>query len=42
MKFVIIAVVVVIGYMVATQNMGGAKKATGNYMQVMHGGAAKE
>jgi len=41
MKWIIIVVVSVIGYMIATQNMGEAKKATGNYLEVMHGGAKK-
>jgi hypothetical protein len=35
MKWVIIIFVAVIGYMIATGNMGGAKKATQNYADVM-------
>ncbi|MEA3554205.1 MAG: hypothetical protein U9R39_07395 [Campylobacterota bacterium] len=38
MKWVIIAFVGVIGYMIATGNMGGATKATQNYADVMYGG----
>ena len=38
MKWVIIIFVSVIGYMIATGNMGGAKKATQNYADVMYGG----
>ena len=37
MRWVIIAVVVVIGYMVITGNMGGSKQATQNYADVMRG-----
>ena len=37
MKWVIIAIVVVIGYMIVTGNMGGSKKATQNYADVMRG-----
>ena len=35
MKWVIIAVVVVIGFMILTGNMGGSKEATQNYADVM-------
>ena len=35
MKYVIIGFVLVIGYMIATGNMGGAKNATANYHSVM-------
>ena len=38
MKWVIIIFVGVIGYMIATGNMGGAKNATQNYADVMYGG----
>ena len=34
MKWIIILVIGVIGYMIYTGNMGGAKKATGNYIKV--------
>ncbi len=34
MKWVIIIFVGVIGYMIYTGNMGGAKNATGNYVKV--------
>jgi hypothetical protein len=37
MKWIIIAVVLVIGYMIATGNMGGAKNATQNYVDVRTG-----
>jgi len=37
-KWIGIAFVVVIGIMIATGNMGGAKNATGNYNKVMSGG----
>ena len=37
MKWIIIAVVVVIGGMIATGNMGGATGATNNYVQVRGG-----
>jgi hypothetical protein len=33
-KYIAIAIVVVIGGMIATGNMGGAKNATGNYIKV--------
>jgi hypothetical protein len=34
MKWVMIVAVLGIGYMIYTGNMGGAKKATGNYIKV--------
>jgi type IV secretory pathway VirB2 component (pilin) len=37
MKFVVLIAVVVIGYMVITGDMGGAKDATNNYGSVMRG-----
>ena len=37
-KYVIIIFVAIIGYMIYAGNMGGAKKATGNYMDVMYSG----
>jgi len=37
-KWIGIAFVVVIGIMIATGNMGGAKSATGNYVDKMRGG----
>jgi hypothetical protein len=37
-KWIGIAFVVVIGIMIATGNMGGAKNATGNYVDKMRGG----
>ncbi len=37
MKWIGIAAVVVIGYMIATGNMGGTKEATQNYADVMRG-----
>jgi len=36
MKWVMIIFVAVIAYMVYTGNMGGAKEATGNYVDVRH------
>ena len=39
MKWVMLVIVGAIGYMVATGNMGGAKSATGNYVQVRGQGA---
>ena len=36
MKWIIMIVVSVIGYMIYTGNMGGAKEATGNYVDVRH------
>ena len=36
MKWIIIIVVGVIGYMIYTGNMGGAKDATRNYVDVRH------
>jgi len=38
MKWVAIAVVAIIGIMIATGNMGGAKEATNNYVKVRGGG----
>ncbi len=38
-KWLAIALVAGVIYMIATGNMGGAKKATGNYTSVMRGGA---
>ena len=40
-KWIAIAFVAAIGYMIATGNMGGAKKATQNYVDVQRGGAEK-
>jgi len=37
LKWVAIIFVGVIAFMIATGNMGGAKKATGNYSKVMRG-----
>jgi len=37
MKWVITAVVLAIVYMIVTNNMGGSKKATQNYAEVMRG-----
>lgn len=37
-KWIGIAIVVVLVVMIATGNMGGAKNATGNYNKVMTGG----
>jgi len=37
-KLVIFLFVAVIGYMIYTGNMGGAKKATQNYADVMYSG----
>ena len=36
-KYIIIGIVVVIGMMIATGNMGGATKATNNYVKVRGG-----
>jgi hypothetical protein len=36
-KYIAIAIVVVIGGMIATGNMGGASKATDNYVKVRGG-----
>jgi hypothetical protein len=36
-KWIIIAFVAAIGYMIATGNMGGAKDATQNYVDVRSG-----
>ena len=41
MKWILVIGAIAIGYMVSTGDMGGSNKATGNYMQVMHGGASK-
>ena len=38
MKWVVIIFISVVGYMVVTGNMGGAKKATQNYANVMYSG----
>jgi hypothetical protein len=40
-KWIAIALVAGVIYMIATGNMGGAKKATQNYADVMRGGASK-
>jgi hypothetical protein len=37
-KYVIIIFVAIIGYMIYAGNMGGAKKATQNYADVMYSG----
>jgi hypothetical protein len=37
-KWLAIALVAGVIYMIATGNMGGAKKATGNYTSVMRAG----
>jgi hypothetical protein len=39
LKYIGIALIAGVIYMIATGNMGGAKKATGNYTSVMRGGA---
>ncbi len=41
MKWVAIVFVGALIYMIVTGNMGGAKKATQNYSDVMHGGKSK-
>lgn len=38
LKWIAIAFIGAIIFMIATGNMGGAKKATGNYSSVMRGG----
>ncbi len=38
MKWAAIAIVVIIGIMIANGNMGGAKEATNNYVKVRGGG----
>jgi len=40
-KWIAIAAVAGVIYMIATGNMGGAKKATQNYADVMRGGTSK-
>ncbi|MEA2050035.1 MAG: hypothetical protein U9O56_04840 [Campylobacterota bacterium] len=35
-KWIFLVIVAVIGYMIYTGNMGGAKEATGNYVKVRH------
>ena len=35
MKWVLIIIVVVIGFMIATGNMGGARDAAGNYNKIL-------
>ena len=37
-KIILILFAAVIGVMIYTGNMGGAKKATGNYLNVMYSG----
>ena len=37
-KWIGIIFVIAVVYMIYTSNMGGAKKATGNYQNVMRGG----
>ena len=39
LKWIGIIFISVVIYMIATGNMGGAKKATGNYADVVRGGA---
>ncbi|MDD2697372.1 MAG: hypothetical protein PHF17_01085 [Arcobacteraceae bacterium] len=41
-KWILIVFVSVIGYMIATGNMGGAQKATNNYREVMTKGGDRE
>ena len=41
LKYIAIAFVAVVVYMIATGNMGGAKKATQNYSEVMRGMSSK-
>ena len=36
-KWIFAVFILVIGYMIYTGNMGGAKEATGNYVKVRHG-----
>jgi len=38
-KWIGIAFVVAVVYMIVTGNMGGAQKATKNYSEIMRGGA---
>ena len=35
-KWIFAVVILVIGYMIYTGNMGGAKEATGNYVKIRH------
>jgi len=39
LKWIGIAFIAIIVYMIATDNMGGAQKATKNYNKIMRGGA---
>jgi len=41
LKWIGIAFIVAVVYMIATGNMGGAQKATKNYNEVMRGGVSK-
>ncbi len=38
LKWLFIGIVGILVYMIATGNMGGSKKATKNYAEVMRGG----
>jgi hypothetical protein len=38
MKWVIFILVVIVGYAIYTDNMGGARDAAGNYNKIMRGG----
>ncbi len=38
MKWIIIILVLVVGYAIYTNNMGGARDAAGNYNKIMRGG----
>ena len=40
MKHIVIVIVLIIGGMIATGNMGGAKKATANYVEVRKSAAS--
>ena len=41
-KFAVVGIVLTLGlvYLIATGNMGGAKKATGNYIQIRQSGGS--
>ena len=42
MKWVIIILVLIVGYAILTDNMGGARDATGNYNKLLSGRPAAD
>jgi hypothetical protein len=42
MKWIIIILIIVVGYAIYTDNMGGARDAASNYNKIMRGGGEEK